>query len=95
MAYFWLSFCDPNKPKGAQFLGVSIVEAEHYMLAVPAAWAAKCNPGGEVQITELPLNDLLQVDKVSLVAGNLNRLMDRDELERLGFQPGHESEDNS
>lgn len=28
MRTFWLSFCDPNKPKGKQFLGVSVVEVD-------------------------------------------------------------------
>lgn len=50
MALFWLSFCDPDKPEGSQFLGACIVEASHFFNAVPAATVLGINPGGEVEI---------------------------------------------
>ena len=28
MTWWWLSFCDPDKPRGSQFLGVVIVRGE-------------------------------------------------------------------
>lgn len=70
MKRFWLSFCDPKKPEGEQFLGVSIVEAPHFTLAAPTAWTLGCNPCGEVQITELPPD-------VDFHASWLGRLIDR------------------
>jgi hypothetical protein len=54
MALWWLSFCDTARPKGTQFLGSAIVEAETIYHAVPAAWQHRCNPGGQVQLMELP-----------------------------------------
>ncbi len=65
--YVWLSFCDPKKPEGSQFLGVCVVEADSMPLAVTRAWGLGCNPGGEVlgavfeweRIPETWLNRLL------------------------------------
>lgn len=53
MSYFWLSFCDPQKPKGTQFLGVCIVEAISFLQAVEISHILGCNPGGEVKGTEI------------------------------------------
>jgi hypothetical protein len=52
MAYHWLSFCDPGRPRGSQFLGCSIVEAPDFLAAVTTAHALGCNPGGECQGVE-------------------------------------------
>lgn len=49
MAMFWLSFADPKRPKGTQFLGAAIVEASTFDLAIREAWHRGVNPGGEVQ----------------------------------------------
>lgn len=46
---WWMSFCDPDKPKGQQFLGVCIVEAPSFMHAHQKAWVLGINPGGEIQ----------------------------------------------
>ena len=54
MKKFWLSFCDPKKEKGSQFLGVSIVDAVSFIQAVEIARFLGCNPGGEVQGFEIP-----------------------------------------
>lgn len=53
MQIWWLSFCDPDKPEGTRFLGVSIVEAMDFLNAVRIARAHGCNPGGECQGTEI------------------------------------------
>jgi len=45
---WWLSFCDPDKPRGQQFLGVAIVEAPGPVHAQCSTWALGINPGGEV-----------------------------------------------
>lgn len=50
MALFWLSFCDPDKEPGSQFLGVVIVEGDNSIDAVRQAHKLGCNPGGEVSI---------------------------------------------
>lgn len=51
MTFWWLSFCDPNRPTGSQFLGVAIVEqpeGSNVGVAAMAAGLLGCNPGGEV-----------------------------------------------
>ncbi len=49
MTLWWLSFCDPERPKGEQFLGVAIVEATDIVSAAQVAYALGCNPGGEIR----------------------------------------------
>jgi hypothetical protein len=53
MTLYYLSFCDPDKPKGQQFLGATIVEADSSLDAVSKTHRLKINPGGEVMIVEL------------------------------------------
>lgn len=54
MGIWWLSFADPDRPKGEQFLGVAIVRASGMGPAVTTAHVLKINPGGEVQGVEIP-----------------------------------------
>lgn len=51
--WWWLSFADPARPKGAQFQGVAIVRGEDLRAAIKEAWRLKINPGGEVMGTPL------------------------------------------
>lgn len=46
---WWMSFCDPGKPTGQQFLGVVIVEAPGFVHAHQKSCALGINPGGEIQ----------------------------------------------
>ncbi len=46
----WLSFADPHRPKGSQFLGVAIVQGLNADDALANAWTTSCNPGGEVTV---------------------------------------------
>lgn len=48
-ALWWMSFCDPDKPKGQRLLGVAIVEAPGLFHAHQKAWALGINPGGEMR----------------------------------------------
>lgn len=61
MALYWMSFCDPEKKPGTQFLGACIVDANYSgdrradsEASMRAAWHHGCNPGGEVQSMKLP-----------------------------------------
>ena len=74
-ALWWMSFRDPNKPKGRQFLGVAIVEAPGFMHAVQKTWELNINPGGEI-VAE-------QVEGVSVEYHN--RLLSRADLEAAGL----------
>jgi hypothetical protein len=86
MPLFWLSFCDPAKPEGSQFLGASIVETCHYTLATREAWAQNCNPGGEVRITEIS-DDALNSDPAiaTKLKTHMNRLMTKADLAEIGL----------
>jgi hypothetical protein len=53
VSLFWLSFCDDERPKGSQFLGVAIVHGIDPIDAVGAAWALGINPGGQVAVAEV------------------------------------------
>jgi hypothetical protein len=52
-ALYWLSFCDPGRPKGEQFLGACLVEGQSFLDAVRAAHRQRLNPGGEVKGLEV------------------------------------------
>jgi hypothetical protein len=56
MALCWLSFADPKRPEGQQFLGACIVPMGEtgdtrtdLHLAMKNAWRLRCNPGGEIR----------------------------------------------
>lgn len=53
MTRWWLSFADPDKPEGEQFLGVTIVEAPTILEAIRTAHRLGANPGGEVLAIEI------------------------------------------
>lgn len=59
---FWLSFADGNLPKGAQFLGVVIVDAPDFLGAVMRTHALGINPGGEVVGVPVPPGGRLPSD---------------------------------
>lgn len=75
---FWfLSFADGRRPKGTQFLGGAIVEAQDFMAAIKKTHALGINPGGEVQGT----GPSITVDSVGeeLNKKYSNRLLTREE----------------
>jgi len=74
---FWLSFCDPERPKGTQFLGASLVEADDLEQAIRTAHRVGANPGGEVMSMEVPQRTW------GGCRPHLNRLMQREELEKI------------
>ena len=52
--WFWLSFCDADRPTGTQFLGACIVRGRGIATAIREAHRQGCNPGGEVKVVEIP-----------------------------------------
>lgn len=52
--FYHLSFCDLKKPRGQQFLGATIIEADTPQGAAARSIELCRSPGGEVAITELP-----------------------------------------
>lgn len=72
----WLSFCDPQRPKGKQFLGVVIVWAYGFVDAADKAHRMGINPGGEVAGMEYELGEFLAGPEW------WNRLLDATEVDR-------------
>jgi len=54
MFTFLLSFADPEKEPGTQFLGVCIVDAPTFQDATQKCWDLNINPGGEILAYRLP-----------------------------------------
>jgi hypothetical protein len=82
--HFWLSFADPDRPKGDQFLGATLIEADDAMDAVRKAWKAGLNPGGEVLIGEVP-DDILPT-----VPDARGKLMTKEELNERGIYSNYD-----
>lgn len=80
--YFWLSFCDPDKPEGTQFVGACIIRGDNMIEAVQNAHRLGINPGGEVQGFEIPA-----VVSKSEWEGHVNKLMSREYMEENGMGP--------
>ena len=53
--WWWLSFADPKRPAGEQFLGVAIVQGLDVVTAALVAHRLGINPGG--QVAGIPLDD--------------------------------------
>jgi hypothetical protein len=49
-----MSFCDPDRPTGEQFLGCLIIRAADYHEMIIKSHLLGLNPGGEVQFIEIP-----------------------------------------
>lgn len=56
MSWWWLSFADPERPEGEQFLGAALVSGgeavpgdDGFIAACLASHALGINPGGEVK----------------------------------------------
>lgn len=72
----WMSFVNPDKLEGDHFLGVIICRARSGAEAIARTHQMGINPGGEVAMTEVPLDNLCP-DSV------LDRLLSREEAEKL------------
>ena len=71
---YYLSFADPKKTPGSQWLGCAYVEAESLPHAVfHESHRHGCNPGGEVMSIELPIDAPVKQDY-------RNRLLSEKEL---------------
>ena len=69
---FWLSFADPGKPEGTQFLGVAIIQGATLAAAITRSHMLKVNPGGEIA----PMGPI----EAKYIAGEWrDRLLTRDE----------------
>lgn len=75
--YWYLSFADPSKPRGKQWLGGCYVKGDDIRQAMLRAWEAGCNPGG--QIYGIPVEN----------PGDafVDRLLNKEQLRAIGDDP--------
>jgi len=76
MSWWWLSFCDPSKPVGQQFLGACVIRGASIEAAVRNAHLFAINPGGEVQGLEIP-------DRITVPEWAHKRLLTHEETLQL------------
>lgn len=74
MSFFWMSFCDASLPKGSQFLGGLLIEADDFHAALLKSHRLLINPGGEVKAFEVkvPISESIEGEYA-------NRLLTREE----------------
>lgn len=77
-SWWWMSFADPHRPTGQQFLGVAIVRASGEASAVTESHQLGVNPGGEIALAPIP-EDHVPPPHLR------NRLLSRAELEEAGL----------
>jgi hypothetical protein len=77
---FYLSFADGRLPKGNQWLGAIITEAENDLLAVAKTHKLKINPGGEV----LTIN----LQEIEIDPKYYDRLLTKADLEYMDTEHG-------
>lgn len=75
---WWLSFCDPGKPKGSQFLGIVVTRALGFVSALEKARELGVNPGGECRgyVTDMK----------GLTEAHFDRLLSKAELDAIDAQ---------
>lgn len=83
--YFWLSFCDPERPVGEQFLGVVVTKACGFLNAVKKAHELGINPGGGVKSWEIP-EELINEEWKEKLEKMLDQLWSKKELEERGIE---------
>ena len=76
--WWWLSFADPERPEGTQFLGVAIVQAPGIVSAAAVAHRLNINPGGEVAGIPIPAEQV-PADQYR------NRLLTKQEIQEAGL----------
>ena len=54
----WMSFADPDKPKGEQFLGVIVTRCLGPTDAMAKTHRLGINPGGEIQFSRVDPDDI-------------------------------------
>lgn len=75
---FWMSFTDPDKPEGQQFLGGCLVDGATMEEALTNSHALGINPGGAVKtVGPIPR------EQVPL-GGRFNALLSREDLIAMG-----------
>jgi hypothetical protein len=78
---WWLSFADPERPAGTQFLGALIVQAPALEAAITRSHVLGLNPGGQIAIAG-------PVPAAYITEKWRDRLLSREEAEAVPEPPG-------
>lgn len=78
MSFFWMSFGDASLPKGSQFLGGLLIEADDFHAALLKSHRLLLNPGGEVKSFEVqaPISESIEEEYA-------DRLLTREECAEM------------
>jgi hypothetical protein len=85
MKFWWLSFADPKRESGEQFLGAVISRAHSFPEAIQVAHVLGCNPGGECKGVEIPEEMGLKINKT-----HIERLLTIEECKEVDGMMGGE-----
>jgi hypothetical protein len=85
MSLFWMSFSDPDRPEGVQFLGVALVEAANEVEMMTKSHLTGCNPGGEIQFVSIDMEAVPEDMRKALENAPRDILMPKILLEKLGL----------
>lgn len=78
--FWWLSFCDTDKPAGSQFLGACLIQAPTFVAATLRAHELQINPRGEVaSMGPIPADGLSDEYRSAWT----NRLLTKEEAESI------------
>lgn len=69
--WWWLSFADPSKPKGTQFLGALVIKAPGMATALLRAHRNGTNPGGAVEGFPVQTDEAIALKVLEEVSGKL------------------------
>lgn len=82
MSHIYMSFTDPDRPEGQEWLGGCIVPASTMAEALTVSHLLGCNPGGQASCCDVPNDVVLKPDYIG-------RLLDRFEIEEAAEDVGH------
>ena len=77
MRVMWLSFCDPDKPKGSQFLGVIVIRALGLSDAILKTHSMGINPNGQI------MSYVMDDDEIK--PEHFNQLLSAEQLIKYGY----------
>jgi len=76
-ACLWMSFCDPTKPSGEQFIGVVVTYAKGMIHAIDKLNRLDINPGGDVAMYE--------TNPLDINAEDFDKLLTKEYLIESGY----------
>lgn len=86
--HWWMSFCDPDRPAGQQFLGVVLIDdAPDEATALTLSHVSGANPGGACAMVGWQENEAPEDAARAFDAAPKLTLLSRAQLQALGLEP--------